>query len=103
MLAPSSPVKSCYVRVYGRGLYVFSLLEDLLLSPLSFTSQVLEVFGSSQNVCFKEMPLVLSWLKPLLLKQWDLSDASKQASWGRDCMCERPECRLEAVAIQMVE
>lgn len=35
------------------------------------------------------MPLVLSWLKPLLLKQQDLSDAAKQASWGRGCKCER--------------
>jgi len=51
--------------------------------------------------CFEEM-LVLSWLKALLLKQWDLCLA-KQASWGRGCACERPECRLEAVAVQMVE
>lgn len=53
MLAPSSPVKSCYVRVCGRGLCIFLLLGDLLLSPLSFTSRALEVFGSSQNVLFQ--------------------------------------------------
>lgn len=103
MLAPSSPVKSCYVRVYGRGLYVFSLLEDLLLSPLSFTSQNLEVFGSSQNVLFQRNATCAQLAKAFAVKAVDLSDAAKQASWGRDCMCERPECRLEAVAIQMVE
>lgn len=51
VLAPSSPVRSCYVRLCGRGLYVF--LRDLLLSPLSFTSRALEVFGSSQNAMFR--------------------------------------------------
>lgn len=52
VLAPSSPVQSCYVRVCGRGLYVFLVLRDLLLSPLSFPSRTLEVLGSSQNVMF---------------------------------------------------
>lgn len=49
------------------------------------------------------MPLVLSWLKPLLLlEQWDLCDAAQQAPQGRAHSCEMPEWRLEAAAIQQV-
>lgn len=64
------------------------------MSPLSFISQALEVFGSFQNVVFQRSAQLA---KAFAAEALGLSDVAQQASWDRDC--NGLECRLGACNI----
>lgn len=52
------------------------------MSPLSFISQALEVFGSSQNVVFQRSARLA---EAFAAEALGLTNVAEEASWDRDC------------------